>query len=72
MAGRRRSGGIESSLFDGSGYWLGVGIGHFVVVIVGAFDVGGGFFVIFDVWRFALAALLGGGEEEAGFYGGAG
>ena len=51
---------------------MGVGICHFVIVIVGAFDVGGGFFVIFDVWRFALATLLGSGEEEAGFNGRAG
>lgn len=54
-------------MLDRSGNGLGVRIGHFV--IVGAFDVGGGFFV-FDVGGFfALTALLGGGEEEAGFYG---
>ena len=72
MARRRgRGGGDESCLFDGSGYRLSVGVCHFVIVIVGAFDVGGCFFVVFDGggWRFALAALLGGGKEEAGFYG---
>ena len=63
--GRRRSG--ESGLLNWSGYWLCVRIRHFV--ILGSFDVSGGFFV-FDVGGFfALTALLGGGEEEAGFYG---
>lgn len=72
MAGRGGSGGRdERGLFDWSGDGLGVGICHFVIVIaiMGAFDVGGGFFVVFDGGGFALAALLRGGEEEAGFYG---
>ena len=67
MACRWRRGGGESGLLDWRGNGLGVRIRHFV--ILGSFDVGGGFFV-FDVGGFfALTALLGGGEEEAGFYG---
>ena len=66
MACRGRRGGGETGLLDWSGNGLSVRIRHFV--IVGSFDVGGGFFV-FDVGGFALTALLGGGEEEAGFYG---
>ena len=69
MAGRGWRSGDESGLFDWSGDGLGVGICHFVIVIMGSFDVGGGFFVVFDRWGFALARVLGGGEEEAGFYG---
>ena len=68
MAGRRRRSSHETGLLDWSGDGLGVGICHFV--IVGSFNVGGCFFVFFDVGGpLALAALLRGGEEEAGFYG---
>ena len=68
MAGGGRRSSHKTGLLDWSGDGLGVWIGHFV--IVRSFNVGGCFFVFFDVGgALALAALLRGGEEEAGFYG---
>ncbi len=69
MTCRGRRGGGESGLLDWGGNRLCIRVRHFV--ILRSFNVGGGFFV-FDIGGFALTALLGGGEEEAGFYRGAG
>ena len=74
---RRCSGRIGERLFDGCDEWFffgivvdGGNIRHVAVMSewVGVFDVGDGFFVS----QGTFAALFFGGEEEAGFDGGAG